>query len=328
MGRRRLDFRTCCLKETRLRMKCLLTIWLFLLVSSGHIMASNEMVKVVNPVEISSEVVGHSEMTKDIEGLQWNRWTSKNFVVCSINDTQAQYLYKHLELVKGWVFARWGLYDIDFETECKFICVDDSVLFNKLFKLERTKVEIRRNKDGKIKEMVIFILLDNLPSRCIPMPLTEVCMAEFAQKYETKFSTWCVRGMSMLNCTIPQIKRFSANLKKSIDADELLYFSEALLTTDRDQYLKLNLEKRQVFDNCAMMFCLMVRKEFGQDAYLNLMKQSSEADPVESIKSVLKFESYKQLDKSFHKYINDLTLDMSLNKTPDKYLQITENVAN
>ena len=307
-------------------MRFLLIIWLILAFHVSHCLAQSEMTKVKNPTEISSEVYSRSMMTNDIEGLQWNRWTSKNFVVCSINDAQAQYLYKHLELVKGWVFARWGLYDIDFEAECKFICVDDPVLFKKLFKLERTKVEIRQDKDGKIKETVIFILLDNIPSRCIPMPLTEVCMAEFAQKYNTKFSTWCVRGMSMLNCTIPQIKKFLSNLKTTIDADELLYFSESLLNMKRDQYLKMPLEKRQLFDNCAMAFCLMIRKEFGQEAYLNLMKQASEESPLDAIKIVLRFNDYKQLDKAFNKFMIDLTSDIANDKTPDRYLQITEVV--
>jgi hypothetical protein len=106
--------------------KCLLAFVLCIVSVSPCF--SQDIVKVVSPVEVTTEV----SVPKELNGLQWNRWTSKNFVVCAINDAQAQYLHKHLELVKGWAFSRWGIPDMDFSTECKIIGVDDPVLFKKL----------------------------------------------------------------------------------------------------------------------------------------------------------------------------------------------------
>ena len=161
-------------------MKYLVSVLALLL--GSQCFAQGEPAKVRLPLEVKHEMKVLFD-DPSIEGKVWNRWTTKNFVVCSLNDKQAQYLHKHLELVKAWAFSRWGLYDIDFSAECRLICVDDKALFKKLFNLENSKVEIRRDKDGKIEMAVIFLLLDGDPSRTVPIPLTEVCLAEFEQKY-------------------------------------------------------------------------------------------------------------------------------------------------
>ena len=83
---------------------------------SCPVFGQGEITKVYSPQEVSVEVNNSKGIPKELEGLSWNRWTSKNFVVCSLNDTQAQYLHKHLELVKVWAFSRWGLPDHDFPT--------------------------------------------------------------------------------------------------------------------------------------------------------------------------------------------------------------------
>jgi hypothetical protein len=280
--------------------------------------------KVANPHEVRVEVKGYLSIPKEIEVLQWNRWTSKNFVVCSINDTQAQYLHKHLELVKGWVFARWGLYDVDFSTQCKVIAVDRPELYKKLFNIEDTRVEIRREADGRIKETVIFLLASGQPSRSIPIPLTEVCMAEFAQRYNTKFGTWAYRGMAILNGSLEQIRNSVLEVKPALERNDPLFFSKGILEMNQEQYLKLEPDKKRLYDNCSVIFCLMVRKEFGQDVYLRLLKNASEGSPEDAVKSVLKFTDYGHLDRTLKRYMTDITRDVSSGKTPDSYLQIRE----
>lgn len=301
---------------------CILTLLVGFAVlpcSSGQ-----EMTKTTSPKEVTQEMVSFKEVPKEIEGLQWNRWTSKNFTVVALNDKQAQYLHKHLELVKGWCFARWGMYDIDFSTECKVIGVDNPALFKKLFNLDATKVEIRRDEKGKIKETVIFLLMNGLPSQTMPSPLTEVCMAEFAQKYNTKFSVWNVRGMMCLNGTIPQIKERIAEIRPMLEKNEPLFFTKGLMEMDQDTYSKLDESKRRTFDNCALMYCLMIRKEFGQDNYLRVMKASSEGKSEDGVQKHLKFTNYGAIDRSFKRYMIDLTTGVAAGKTPDHYLQIRE----
>lgn len=282
------------------------------------------IVKIRNPREVTSELNKSTNISKEIEGLSWNRWTSKNFTVCSINDKQAQYLHKHLELVKTWAFARWGLSDVDFSHECKLICVDDPILYKKMFNLTNTKIEVRRNTNGSINEIVIFMLLNAKPSEIIPEPITEVCLIEFAQKYETKFSMLYLRGMRVLNCTIPQIKDRILEVQSLLKANQPLFFSKSLFDMDLTTYQNLPSEKQKLFDNCSSIFCLMVRKEFGQDIYLKLMKSSCEGNSEKAINEFLGFKSYSELDKTFKRYMLDLTKDIEGSKTPDKYLQITE----
>lgn len=286
--------------------------------------AQEQITKVTNPNEVSAELVSTAEVPKELQGLQWNRWTSKNFTVCALNDTQAQYLHKHLELVKVWCFARWGLFDIDFSTECKVIGVDNPVLFKKLFNLDSTRVEIRRDSNGRIKECVIFLLMNEIPSRTIPIPLTEVCLAEFAQKYNTKFGVWARRGMAELNGSIDQIKERIAEIKPMLERNDPLFFSKGLMEMDAESYRKLDEPKKRLFDNCAMMYCLMIRKEFGQDRYLRVLRLSADGNPETTIQTVLRFENYVALDRNFKRFMTDLSRDIVSGRTPDSYLQIRE----
>lgn len=312
--------------------RLLMSLAALVLLAGAPCYAQERITKVYGPREVRSEMRVSAAVPKEIEGLQWNRWTSKNFVVCSLNDTQAQYLHKHLELVKGWVFARWGLYDIELSANddaertprTKLICVDDPVLFKKLFNIDSTRVEVRRDENGRIKESVIFLLLNGPPSKCVPGPLTEVCMAEFAQKYNTKFGLWATRGMTTLNGSIDQIRERIAEIKPLIDRNEPLYFSKGLMEMDRDQYAKLPDDKKRLYDNCSMMFCLLVRKEFGQDLYLKTLKAASEGSPEAALRDVLKFNDYGHFDRSFKRFMTDLSRDVAAGKTPDAYLQIKE----
>lgn len=312
--------RTSSLKGDKMKFRSVLLrifIALFVLVATPSY-ANDSIIKVTKPSELNKS----SQIPKELEGLQWNRWTSKNFTVCCLNDVQAQYLHKHLELVKTWTFARWGLYDIDFSTNCKIIGVDNPDLFKKFFNLDSTKVEIIRDSSGHIKETVIFLLITDKPSHVVPIPLTEVCMAEFAQKYNANFSMWSIRGMSLLNGTFDQIRERISEVAPLLDKEETLFFTKKLMEMDREQYLKLSENKKRLYDNCALMLCLMIRKEYGQDSYLKLIKTASEKE--NAVKKVLKFGGYQTFDKAFKRYMTDLTKEVISGKTPDRYLQIKE----
>jgi len=285
--------------------------------------AGEKIFKVLRPNEIAEESASAGGIPKEIEGLQWNRWTSKNFVVLALNDSYAKYLNEHLESVKTWTLARWGLFDVDYSVPCKFICVDDPAVFEKLFKLKKTKIEVRRDDKGKIKETVIFLLADNSPSHCVPGPLTEISLAEFGQKYDTEFGWWTYRGMTLLNGSLDQIRGRISYMKSPIEKNSQLFFGKSLLELKRDQYEKLSDAEKALFDSSAVLFCLMVRKEFGQDKFHHMMKDSI-ANPEASLSDRLGFRSYAEFDKTFKRYMIDLSGDVVSNKTPDRYLQIYE----
>lgn len=296
---------------------------LMILMFSSPVWAE-DIKKVKLPIEVRQEMKV-SDTDPSIEGKVWNRWTSKNFVVCSINNKQAQFLHQHLELVKSWALTRWGLYDIPFTAECRVIAVDDPVLYEKLFKMKESQVDIRRDEKGKIKLSVLFLLLDKPPSQSVPIPLTEIALAEFEQKYNTTFGWWVTRGTSLLNGSLDQIKVNIKSLASSLQRNDPIYFSEGLLSMTREKYYKETPEKRKLYDEAAMMLCLLIRKEFGQNKFHWMMKKTENGgDGQAALKEVLGFSDYAHFDKSFKRYMYDLSRDVSANKTPDSYLQIVE----
>jgi hypothetical protein len=287
---------------------------------TANSLADEKITRVSRPNEVSVEVSKYRGVPKELESLVWNRWTSKNFVVCSLNDSQAQYLHKHLELVKSWMFLRWGMKDIDFSTTCKLICVEDKELFKKLFNIENTKVEIRRDENKKITETVIFLLIDGTPSQTVPVPLTQICLAEFSQKFRVDFKTWIYKGFSHLNDSLIKIRE---NLNKLEDyKNNNLLTVKDLVDFDNEKYKQLKDEDKKIFDCYSMYLCLMVRKEFGEDLFLNFIQECSKENFEYAIKNVLKFDSVEHFDKSFQRYLKDLSNDVKLGKTPNYYLQI------
>jgi hypothetical protein len=268
---------------------------------------------------LTSTVFADPVQIKEIEGLKWNRWTSKNFVVLSVDEAKAEYLHDHLEEVKTWVFRRWGMADIDFSQPCKILYVNDAALFEKLFKIKKTRIEIQRDEKGKITETVIFLLGDDILPNTLPKGLTRVCLAELAQKHNETFNPWAYRGMMQLNGSIPQIKEKLLEIRPLLEKDEPLYFVKGLTGITEVQYPK---EKRATFDACATYLCLFIRKEFGQAKFLQFLKSSQE-DPERAVRE-LGFDSFADFDKTFKRYMIDLSNDLLKSKTPDRYLQIRE----
>lgn len=301
--------------------------WLSLVVLIGFVaqsMSAEPLKKVAySSLDIKKELM-LEVVPKELEGKVWNRWTSPNFTVLSLNDTQAQYLYKHLELVKTWIYGRWGLPDIPFTTECKLVCVDDPILFEKMFRLKGTKTEIRLDESGKLKESIVYVLVNDAPSSTIPMPLTEVCLAQFAQRYDLKIGWWAYRGMALLNGSLSQMRASLNSFAPIVEANKPIYFSKGLFEMTKEQYLTLDAERRQLYDEGAFIFCLMLRKEFGQDRFHTFLKVASDKGSEVALHDVLGFKGYDDFDRTFKRYMLDLTRDVLNKKTPDSYLQIRE----
>lgn len=295
----------------------------FLVLFLTSIVFTNTMLVSVVSAETPKEVQQEIKSNPDISGKVWNRWTSENFVVCSLSDTQAKYLNLNLEQVKSWIYTRWGISDMKFSAECRLICVDDKVLFKKLFGLDKSTVEIRRNSNGTIKLSVIFILLNDTPAKTIPIPLTEVCLVELEQSYNIRFGWWIHRGIGQLNGSLGEIRANFAYLNSKLQHDESMYFSESVLKMTEEQYWKESAENRSVFDKCACAMCLLIRKEFGEEKMLTFMKSTSSGKDLKiALYELYKFDSYSQFDETFKSYLKSLALDIVQNKTPNSYLQI------
>lgn len=279
-----------------------------------------EIFKVTLPTEVKQEVRSEPD---EIKGKVWNRWTSENFVVCALDEDQASYLNQNLEKIKTWIYSRWGLEDSKFAAECRIICVSDKVLFKKLFGLSSSKAEIRKDNSGRIKLTVVYLLFDSKPSNVIPPPLTEVCLAEYEQRTNVKFSWWVHRGMSRLNATVNDIKTDLTNLKPLVDKDQPMYFSQGILNMTESDYIKQSEANRLIYDYCSSVFCLLLRKEFGQDKFLEFLTASAVGNkPENALINTYHFDGFNDFDVVFKSYVFDLIDDIVNNKTPDKYLQV------
>lgn len=255
----------------------------------------------------------------ELKNLVWNKWDTENFTILSLDAGQGKYLHDNIEQMKAWVLARWGLPDVKFSAECRVLCVPNQQLMKKLFRLDQSHGEVRRNKDGKIELSVLWLVLDKKPAEVIPPSLTLVCLAELESR-NLNVGYWAVRGMSVLNGTIPQIRSQLAPLNGVITSDDKMYFSQKLFTMTEEDWKKETVEKRHLFDQEAAALCLLLRKEFGQD---NLLKYLSTGGGEQNFANVYGFQSFQVFDSTLKSYMTNLAQDVAQNRTPNSYLQIS-----
>lgn len=262
----------------------------------------------------SSDIVYPTGMTASSEfaDLSWNRYTTSNFVVVSIEDAQGKWLSENLEQIKTWCLTRWGFNDLSFKKECRIFCVPNRSLFKKLFNLEQSKFEIRDELT------VIWLVLDEKPTIAIPPLITSVCLYEFEVKNGVTLPLWFKKGSAQLNTSIPNIHKkldqFSENVKK----DTPIYGCDKLFTFTEEEYKT----DKILFDQESMILCLMLRKEFGEAKLQGYLRIVNNNDPQDVLKFVYGFSDYSHFEKQFYVYMKDLSKDIKDDKTPSSYLDI------
>lgn len=263
----------------------------------------------------------------DIKNLVWNRRSTKNFVILSLNDDQGKYLQSNIENMKDWVSSRWGFLSGDFpkskfednsEPGCMVLCVPSKDLMKKLFNLDGSYGEVVKDKDGNIEKRVLWLVLDGTPAETIPPALTMICLNQLESDYSYNFGFWAVRGMSVLNSTIPKIKSSLKQVKSELEEGNPM-FTKNIFSLTEDDYKKLSPQKREVFDGTSAMICLLLRKEFGQKNLLDFFKNPS---TEENFKMVYGFQNFDHLNQTFKRYSKNLITDISNGVTPNSYLQI------
>src|SRR3989304_1871575 len=277
---------------------------------------------------------------------KWNRWTSESFVVHALTNDRGKYLRDNLEGIKKWILERWGLHQIEFGKEpiqtgegikeyshVKLWCIDDPKLFKDRYSISESKVEISRKSDGSIKNVEVFLLLDESPAADIPVPLTEALLVEFEDFHKVKFGWWAHRGMSLLNGTVSQIKSNLVDLNKKIGGgNQKIYLSKSLLTMTKENWEDQTEVDKLLFDEESAALCLLLRKEGGQLRFLNFLKES-EANPEKALRKIYSynqsslygycyFKDWDQFNASFHGYMKRLSQDVVNGKTPNDYLNI------
>lgn len=262
------------------------------------------------PVEVKSEI--KSDVPQEIKDKKWYRWTTDNFVILSIDYNQGNYLYNNIENVRKDLIAAWDFPDFKFPVECRLLCVKDPVLFDSLFRLNKSQVEIRKDSSGKVNLVVIFMLLNDTPNNTLPQPISQAYLIELSQKYHVNVPFWLYNGLPLLNRPPAKIREDLSKLTDNLSA-------EALFRTTNQTWNEIADKKE--FDGASEALCLMLVKEFGKVKLCNYIKLN---DKENVLRKVYGFRSVEEFDESFHRYVKDLRAGIDKSETPDSYLQVTK----
>lgn len=256
-----------------------------------------------------------------LKDLVWNRYTTKSFVIMSIDDAQGKWMSGNMELVKTWCLERWGFPDFQFTKECRIFCVPNKALLKKLFNLDESKAEVRRT-NGQIEITAMWLVLDDKPARIVPPQLTKICMAEFEQRHNVTIPFFAKNGIALLNGTIPDIRGHIVSLGTVVQKDQPIFISEKMFLMTEEEYNKQSVEHKKIFDQQSVALCLLLRKEFGEAKMQGFLRMTVKNPPKDVLYAVYGFNSYAQFDQSYLRFMKDISREVTQQKTPDSYLEI------
>lgn len=256
------------------------------------------------------------EMSNDptIPNIAWNRWTTQNFTILSIDPAQGEYLKDNIEMMKSWTLTRWGLQDIKFSKECRIYCAPNKETMKKLFNIDSSFAEVK----GDIS--YLWLVLDGKPSEIVPSGLTIISLNEYQKVSGRNYGWWVHRGIPNINLTLPQIRNNMISIEASLQKDNEIFFSKSIFTLTETEWKKLPENQKKLFDLESAAMCLLIRKEYGQNLFLQFLNSSYSENELSNI---LGFSGYNNFDITFKRYLVNLTGDIRANKTPDHYLQVS-----
>jgi hypothetical protein len=262
--------------------------FLFLILCSAVAYAQEQVVPY--PLE-SPKQAKAPEIPEDLKGMVWNKWTTKNFIILSIDKNQGIYLKNNIEKIKTWLLNRWGLSDVDFEGECKVVCVSDKRLLKRIFRLDNSKFEVRKDQNGNVQTSIIWFSLEDYDRDMAMFELMNICLYQFENKYKKSLPSFCKKGMSFLSQQ-PEI------IKQKILEEPVT---------------EISFEKDLKEAQCGVL-CLLLRKEYGQDNFVRYLSN----DNLDSFG----FKQKEKFDEILNRYYRNLLEDIKTNKIPNEYLKI------
>lgn len=252
----------------------------------------------------------------EYKNLQWNRYTTDNFTILSISDKQGRWLYNNIEDIKNWSLKRWGISEYKLKKECRIMVVPNKDLFKRFFNLDENHVEFRE-KDGVLDIIAIWLCLeDNNKDQVvddIPRILTSVCVRDFALDSNKKFIEV---GMSLLNQSDLKIKETLNNTND---------FNIDFLKIKNSDYNKLSEEEKLNYNKQSMLFCLFLKKEFGEFNFLKML--FSKGEPISNIRDVYHFDE-NELKLTTKRYFNDIKNVLKNDTIDNKYLKVEKGRVN
>jgi hypothetical protein len=237
----------------------------------------------------------------ELKNLQWNRYVKGDYVVLSIDESQGRWLIDNIDLVSKWCTGRWGLKDIPLSKECRIFCVPSNHLLKKLFNIEDSKAEVRRNTDGSISINVIWLSLESFNKESVAPYLTHILLSQSSKP------VWFVRGAEIINSPL-------VSIRSKLRTKDLSHSCESILSFTAEQYGFLSKDKKESFDTQSLLLCLMLRKELGQ---IKLLSFLDGFDSNSDIRKVYGYKDMADFESKYKMYCNDLLT--KINTVPDFY---------
>jgi hypothetical protein len=233
-----------------------------------------------------------------IKDLVWNRYETDNFTILSIDKKQGENLFRNIENIKKDCLSRWGLKDASLSKDCRIMLAPSKELLKRLFGLQSYRIEFRDD--------VVAIWLDvedmNLFDNSVREAVTEVCLRDL----DPSLSFVAFKGMSELNTSSDNIKNIISRVSETQSGTNFLK------VTEKD-YQKMNQENKDKFNTDSLVFCLMLKKEFGESKFLEYFFGKND--------KICGFDS-KSLDSSYNRYYRDIFNELKKDNIPDNYLNI------
>lgn len=248
----------------------------------------------------------------DIKNLQWNRYTTDNFTILSINNKQGKWLYNNIDQIKNWCLSRWGISNYNLKQECRIMVVPNKDLLKRFFNLDENHVEFRE-KDGKTEIVAVWLcleedkkeqILDDIPRIISSILIRDIMISKNLNK---KFIEV---GFSLLNQSTDKIKN---------TIDETENFNLDFLKITDEEYNKLNQNLKEIYNKNSLIFCLMLKKEFGEFNFLKLM--FSKENNIKSIEKIYLFNN-EQLKSSTDRFFDDIKNAIKNKKIDNRYLKV------
>jgi len=247
------------------------------------------------------------------KNLQWNRYTTKNFTVISIDNKDGQWLFNNLDALKQKCINKWGITNIDFSAECRIMIVNDKDLFKKFFNLSEPRIEIRK-KDNKTDIIGVWLCLVDKDYEDLEKVISEICFKDMLDKKE-RSKKFLEEGISLLSQPANKIKNL---------IDEGLTFDFSFLNKNEEDYKKMSENEKRNFSANSLTLCLMLRKEFGERKFLKLM--FSKGDILSQIIEIYGYKNKEDFEKTFKRYCLDLKDSIKKSDSVDRYFKIERSL--
>jgi len=283
-------------------MKKILT--LFLLLSPASVVAQQPAVEA--PPQIDAE----------LKDLSWNRYTTKNFTILSIDNEKGKWLSENIEGIKASALNRWGFPDVKFSKECRIFAVPNYSLLQKLFNLSASKVQFRKELNA------MWIVVDDKPAKSLLPSLTQVALFEYEVAEKTTLPLWFKRGAAALNGAVVDVRQSLKSFYDVARKEQFAFTTEQMFQFAEEDFNKQNIDNKRQFDQQAMCLCLLLRKEFGEAKLQGFLRLQSKNKAELVLNVVYGFKDFQQFDKSYVQFMKDLCSDIDDNDCPDDYLEI------